>query len=74
MANVYVQKRGKYYQYQFQIASVDGKRKYINNLIRIYSHFLEIFLFLQQNFLKIQCLQLLHKEMLYIRTKLLDMS
>ena len=30
MANVYVQKRGKYYQYQFQIASVDGKRKYIN--------------------------------------------
>jgi len=30
MANVYIQKRGKYYQYQFQIASIDGKRKYIN--------------------------------------------
>lgn len=30
MANVYIQKRGKYYQYQFQIAPIGGKRKYIN--------------------------------------------
>lgn len=30
MANVTVQKRGKYYQYKFEIASVDGKRKFIN--------------------------------------------
>lgn len=30
MGNVYVQKRGKVYQYQFAIASVDGKRKYKN--------------------------------------------
>ena len=28
--NVYVQKRGKVYQYQFAIASIDGKRKYKN--------------------------------------------
>ena len=30
MGSVYVQKRGKYYQYQFAIAPVNGKRKYIN--------------------------------------------
>ena len=30
MGGVYVQKRGKLYQYQFAIASVNGKRKYIN--------------------------------------------
>lgn len=30
MGNVYVQKRGKVYQYQFGIASIDGKRKYKN--------------------------------------------
>lgn len=30
MRNVYVQKRGKVYQYQFAIASIDGKRKYKN--------------------------------------------
>ena len=30
MGSVYVQKRGKLYQYQFAIASVNGKRKYIN--------------------------------------------
>ena len=30
MGNVYVQKRGKLYQYQFAIASIDGKRKYKN--------------------------------------------
>ena len=30
MGNVYVQKRGKLYQYQFAIVSIDGKRKYKN--------------------------------------------
>lgn len=30
MGNVYIQKRGKVYQYQFAIAPVNGKRKYIN--------------------------------------------
>ena len=30
MGSVYVQKRGKFYQYQFAIAPVKGKRKYIN--------------------------------------------
>lgn len=30
MGKVYVQKRGKVYQYQFAIASIDGKRKYKN--------------------------------------------
>ena len=30
MGNVYVQKRGKVYQYQFAIASIDGERKYKN--------------------------------------------
>lgn len=30
MANVRVMKRGKVYQYQFEIASVGGKRKYMN--------------------------------------------
>lgn len=30
MGNIYVQKRGKVYQYQFAIASIDGKRKYKN--------------------------------------------
>lgn len=30
MAKVNIQKRGKVYQYQFEIAPVDGKRKYIN--------------------------------------------
>lgn len=30
MGNVYVQKRGNVYQYQFAIASIDGKRKYKN--------------------------------------------
>ena len=29
MADVRVMKRGKVYQYQFEIAPVDGKRKYI---------------------------------------------
>mgnify|MGYP001107790714 CR=1 FL=1 len=31
MGNVYVQKRGKVYQYKFEIASIDGKRKFKNN-------------------------------------------
>lgn len=30
MGNVYVQKRGKVYQYKFEIASIDGKRKIKN--------------------------------------------
>ena len=30
IGNVYVQKRGKVYQYQFAIVSIDGKRKYKN--------------------------------------------
>lgn len=30
MENFYVQKRGKAYQYQFAIASIDGERKYKN--------------------------------------------
>ena len=30
MSNVTIQKRGKYYQYKFEIARVDGKRKYVN--------------------------------------------
>ena len=30
MSNVTIQKRGKYYQYKFEIASVDGKRKFLN--------------------------------------------
>lgn len=30
MAAVRVMKKGKVYQYQFEIASQDGKRKYIN--------------------------------------------
>ena len=30
MGNVYIQKRGKEYQYQFAIAPVNGKRKNIN--------------------------------------------
>ena len=30
MGNVTIQKRGKYYQYKFEIARVDGKRKFIN--------------------------------------------
>ena len=30
MADVRVMKRGKVYQYQFEIASVNGTRKYIN--------------------------------------------
>ncbi len=29
MANVNIRKRGKVYQYQFEAASVDGKRKQI---------------------------------------------
>ena len=33
MGNVYVQKRGKVYQYQFAIASIDGKRKYKNKSV-----------------------------------------
>ncbi len=28
MSNVTIQKRGKYYQYKFEIAKVDGKRKF----------------------------------------------
>ena len=28
MADVTVQKRGKVYRYKFEIASIDGKRKY----------------------------------------------
>ena len=31
MGNVTIQKRGKYYQYKFEVAKVDGKRKFINN-------------------------------------------
>ena len=30
MSSVTIQKRGKVYQYKFEIASVDGKRKFIN--------------------------------------------
>ena len=30
MGNVTIQKRGKYYQYKFEVAKVDGKRKFIN--------------------------------------------
>ena len=30
MSNVTIQKRGKYYQYKFEIAKVDGKRKFAN--------------------------------------------
>lgn len=30
MGNVYVQKRGEVYQYKFEIASIDGKRKFKN--------------------------------------------
>ena len=30
MADIRIYKRGKVYQYQFEIASVEGKRKYIN--------------------------------------------
>lgn len=30
MSNVTIQKRGKYYQYKFEVAKVDGKRKFIN--------------------------------------------
>ena len=30
MANITVQKRGNVYQYKFEVASVDGKRKFIN--------------------------------------------
>lgn len=30
MADVTVQKRGKVYQYKFEIASIDGKRKFKN--------------------------------------------
>ena len=33
MATVRVMKRGRVYQYQFEIASVNGTRKYINNNI-----------------------------------------
>ena len=29
MSNVTIQKRGKYYQYKFEIAKVDGKRKFL---------------------------------------------
>lgn len=28
MGNVTIQKRGKYYQYKFEVAKVDGKRKF----------------------------------------------
>ena len=46
MGNVYIQKRGKVYQYQFAIAPVNGKRKYINkyriyvlkNVLKIYEY------------------------------------
>ena len=30
MGNVTIQKRGKYYQYKFEVAKVEGKRKFIN--------------------------------------------
>ena len=30
MSNVTIQKRGKYYQYKFEIAKVDGKRKFLS--------------------------------------------
>ena len=30
MSNVTIQKRGKFYQYKFEIAKVDGKRKFIS--------------------------------------------
>ena len=30
MSNVTIQKRGKYYQYKFEVAKVEGKRKFIN--------------------------------------------
>ena len=28
MSNVTIQKRGKYYQYKFETAKIDGKRKF----------------------------------------------
>lgn len=30
MSNVTIQKRGKYYQYKFEIAKIDGKRKFLS--------------------------------------------
>ena len=30
MSNVTIQKRGKYYQYKFEVLKVDNKRKFIN--------------------------------------------
>ena len=30
MSNVTIQKRGRFYQYKFEIAKVDGKRKFIS--------------------------------------------
>lgn len=30
MGNVTIQKRGNYYQYKFEVAKVDGKRKFVN--------------------------------------------
>lgn len=30
MSNVTIQKRGKYYQYKFEIAKVDAKRKFLS--------------------------------------------
>ena len=30
MSNVTIQKRGNFYQYKFEIAKVDGKRKFLS--------------------------------------------
>ena len=30
MSNVTIQKRGKFYQYKFEIAKIDGKRKFLS--------------------------------------------
>ena len=37
MGNVTIQKRGKYYQYKFEVAKVDGKRKFVNKNIAVYN-------------------------------------
>ena len=35
---VNIRKRGKVYQYQFEIAKVDGKRKYISNVSKVFDN------------------------------------
>lgn len=38
MSNVTIQKRGKYYQYKFETAKIDGKRKFSKR--NLYNSFL----------------------------------